>query len=218
MNKQTLGTTILGIQSNNFIIIATDSFSTSGSYIINRNIDKISFLNNYIICCFSGSASDSQNILEVLKTFTIDCSNQTNEEFKVRTIAQILREICYKKKYQSNYNFICAGSDNFHGNQMYLINQSGFILKHNLLLIGSGSSHLKAFCDTHFNSEMSYSQVRKFAIRSISIAMNRDGNSGGTINIYSVCKGKSRKEIISPYFEPIVKIIFKNSNSFSLIV
>ena len=116
-NKQSLGTTLICIRLNECVMIAVDSQTSSGTLITNRVAEKISKLNDYIICSRSGSAADTQCIVDSLESLMVNYFNQTRKLITVRIAAQVLREICYRKK-NSNYGFICAGWDSFHGSQL----------------------------------------------------------------------------------------------------
>jgi 20S proteasome subunit beta 1 len=196
--KQSLGTTLIGIRLNNCIIIAADSQTSSGSLISNRAAEKISKLNDFIVCSRSGAAADTQHIVDNLESLMFHQFNLTRESISVRNAVQILREICYKEK-NSNYGFICGGWDRFHGSQLYSINQGGALFKQAFLLTGSGSIYINSFCQANYQENMSYSQSRDFIIKAISMAINRDGNTGGIIKLCSINFNGIKKEIIIPF-------------------
>nr|UXY87935.1 26S proteasome, beta-1 SU [Cryptomonas curvata] len=196
--KQSLGTTLIGIKLNNSIIIAADSQTSSGSLINNRVAEKLSKLNDHIVCSRSGAAADTQHIVDYLECLMSKNFNQTREPINVRAAVQILREICYKNK-NANYGFICGGWDRFHGAQLYSINQGGALFKQPFLLTGSGSIYISSFCEANYREDMSYLQSRNFIIKAISMAMNRDSNTGGVIKLCSINYNGIKKEIVVPF-------------------
>ena len=197
LSKQSLGTTFICVRLNECIIIAADSQTSSGNLITNRVAEKISKLNEYIICSRSGAAADTQHIVDSLESLMVNYYNQTRAPINVRIAAQLLREICYREK-TSNYGFICAGWDRFHGSQLYSISQGGALFKQDFLLAGSGSIYISSFCDANYREDMNYYQSREFIIKAISMAMNRDGNTGGIIKLCSINHNGTKKEIIAP--------------------
>jgi 20S proteasome subunit beta 1 len=198
--KQSLGTTLIGLRLKDCIILAADSQTSSGNLITNRVADKISILSEYIVCCRSGAAADTQYMVDCLQYEIIKHFNQTRQQMNIRAATQILREICYKEK-KLNYGFICAGWDSFNGCQLYSVSQGGALFKHGLLLAGSGSIYINSFCDNNYSEEMNYSQSREFIIKAISMAMNRDGSSGGSIKLCTINHNGIKKEIIIPFLK-----------------
>nr|UXY87438.1 26S proteasome, beta-1 SU [Cryptomonas sp.] len=209
--KQTLGTTLIGIKSLDAVILAADSQTSSGSLIANRVADKISIINDYVVCCRSGAAADTQFIIDNLRAIIFKHFNETRQHLKIRAVVQILREICYKEKRQTNYGFICAGWDSFNGNQLYSISQGGAVIQQALILAGSGSFFIQSFCDSIYNDKMGIFQSRKFILKSISLAMARDGNTGGVIKLCTINSNGIKKEVLVPVLKPIKDYISKKS-------
>lgn len=48
------------------VILGADSRTTTGSYIANRVTDKLTRVSDYIYCCRSGSAADTQAIADIV--------------------------------------------------------------------------------------------------------------------------------------------------------
>jgi len=63
-----MGTTLIAIRYKDGVIVATDSQTSSGSYISNRASNKISVISDYIICLRSGSSADTQNMVDLVKS------------------------------------------------------------------------------------------------------------------------------------------------------
>jgi 20S proteasome subunit beta 1 len=204
--KQSLGTTLIAMRLKDCIILAADSQTSSGNLVTNRVADKISILSEFIVCCRSGAAADTQYMVDCLQFEINKHFNETRQQMNIRAAAQILREICYKEK-NLNYGFICAGWDHFNGCQIYSINQGGALFKHGFLLAGSGSIYINSFCDANYREEMNYSQSREFIIKAISMAMNRDGSSGGIIKLCTINHNEIKKEVIIPFLK-LEKIYF----------
>jgi len=49
------------------VVLGADSRSTTGSYVSNRISDKLTKVSEYIYCCRSGSAADTQAISGIVK-------------------------------------------------------------------------------------------------------------------------------------------------------
>lgn len=180
-----MGTTLLAMRYDEGVIVAADSQTSSGYYISNGAADKISLISEYIVCLRSGSSADTQNIISLVRNIVLREQLQKQTPLEVRVVAQIIRNICYKRKSSINCGLICAGWDKLHGGQVYVIVQGGTILTTPIVSSGSGSIFTNSFCDINFKNNLTSKDSKKLAIKAISLAIQKDSNSSGIIR---VCK------------------------------
>ena len=57
----------MAIEYSDGVVLGADSRSTTGSYVSNRISDKLTKVSEYIYCCRSGSAADTQAIADIVK-------------------------------------------------------------------------------------------------------------------------------------------------------
>ena len=58
------GTTILALPFEGGVVVCADSRTSTGTYVANRVSDKLVQLSDYIYCCRSGSAADTQALTD----------------------------------------------------------------------------------------------------------------------------------------------------------
>ena len=58
------GTTILAVPFEGGVVVCADSRTSTGTYVANRVSDKLVQLSEYIYCCRSGSAADTQALTD----------------------------------------------------------------------------------------------------------------------------------------------------------
>jgi 20S proteasome subunit beta 1 len=63
------GTTILALPFDGGVIVCADSRTSTGTYVANRVTDKLVQLSEYIYCCRSGSAADTQALTDYVHYF-----------------------------------------------------------------------------------------------------------------------------------------------------
>ncbi|KAJ3307113.1 Proteasome subunit beta type-1 [Kappamyces sp. JEL0829] len=83
---------------------------------------------------------------------------------------------------------IVGGWDPVKGPSVYAINLGGSIHKKPFAIGGSGSSYIYGYCDANYKEGMSRDECITFTKNAISLAMSRDGSSGGTIRLAVVTK------------------------------
>jgi 20S proteasome subunit beta 1 len=196
-NEINLGTTLIVCLFQKGIMIVTDSQTSSGALKSNKVADKINILSNFITCCRSGSAADTQNILEHLRIQIFQYLLEWKSPLKVRSVAQMLQNLIKNEKKKMIFGFICAGWDSFHGGQIYSITQGGCLLNQVLALAGSGSMFIQGFCDSNFNLFMGYNESKNFLIKALSLSMNRDGYTGGAIRFVCITKFGIKREFFN---------------------
>ena len=63
---------------------------------------------------------------------------------------------------------------------------------------GSGSGFIYGYCDANYKPNMSFQEAKNFAITAVSLAMRRDGSSGGIIRVANVTE-KGIDKTYHPY-------------------
>mmetsp|Transcript_41478 Transcript_41478/g.81053 ORF Transcript_41478/g.81053 Transcript_41478/m.81053 type:complete len:218 (-) Transcript_41478:196-849(-) len=202
--ENSIGTTVVAIEIQDGVLIGTDSQTSSGALISNKISDKITYLTKTIVCCRSGSAADTQNTIENLRSVILANLQEWKFPPKVRTVAQIFREHCYREN-TINVGFICSGWDSFHGGQIFSITQGGCVFNQSIVLMGSGSIFIQGFCDAHFKLKMGDTQSKNFLVKALSLSILRDGSSGGLIRLAKITKKGIERLCINPV-KPFYKI------------
>jgi len=210
-NENLMGTTLIVVDYKDGVMIATDSQTSSGNLVTNRVADKITQISKFSVCCRSGSAADTQAITNQLRIEVKENSTRTEQNVKIRTIVQMLRNFCYKEKEKLNCGFICTGWDKFHGGQIYSIIQGGAVLRNKIALSGSGSLFINGFCEENYKEKMSRKECKTFLGRAVSLAILHDGGTGGVIRLCNISKSGIKRSVFFPNSQPKNHILLKDS-------
>jgi len=191
------GTTIMAVEFADGVVIAADSRTTTGAYIANRVTDKLTKVTDSIFCCRSGSAADTQAIADIVAYHMNFHKMQIDEEPEVKHAARIFQDLCYNYREQLSAGIICAGWDKKHGGQVYSIPIGGMLMRQPVSIGGSGSSYLYGHMDATYKENMTKEECMKFCTQAISLAITRDGSSGGICRLACITKdGVERKTIL----------------------
>jgi len=87
-----------------------------------------------------------------------------------------------------------AGWDPYDGPQVYSVNLGGATLLRNFTMGGSGSGFIYGYCDANYRENMSFEEAKAFVITAVSLAMKRDGSSGGIIRLANITERGIEKE------------------------
>ncbi|XP_047240083.1 proteasome subunit beta type-9 [Girardinichthys multiradiatus] len=189
------GTTIIAIEFNGGVVLGSDSRVSAGASVVNRVMNKLSPLHDKIYCALSGSAADAQTIAEMVN-YQLDVhSMEIGEDPKVRSAANLVRNISYKYKEELSAHLIVAGWDRRAGGQVFAT-LNGLLTRQPFAIGGSGSSYVYGFVDAEYRKGMSKEDCQQFVVNTLSLAMNRDGSSGGVAYLVSIDEHCTEEKVI----------------------
>lgn len=195
MGEVLTGTTIMAVEYDGGVVIGADSRTTSGAYIANRVTDKLTKVTERIYCCRSGSAADTQAVADIVQYRLNLFQMENNTEPTVHAAANVFRDICYNYREQLTAGIICAGWDSRNGGQVYCIPLGGMLKREPITIGGSGSSYIYGFVDSTYKVGMSETECVDLVLKAVTLALNRDGSSGGCVRIGIIDKNGCRRKL-----------------------
>lgn len=189
-------TTIMGVTYDGGVILGADSRTSTGSYVANRVSDKIVPIHDYIWCCRSGSAADTQAVADMVKYYLSSHATDLGRLPKVKTCATLMQKICYENKDRLMAGIIVGGWDPYDGGQVFEIPLGGVLMEQDFALGGSGSTYIYGLVDSTFKKGMTKDECIEFVRNAIAHAMARDGSSGGVIRMTRIDKDGVTRECI----------------------
>ncbi|KAM9323875.1 proteasome subunit beta type-9-like [Gastrophryne carolinensis] len=164
--------------------------------IVNRVFNKLAPLYDKIFCALSGSAADCQAVADMVQYYLDVHSMEMDAPPLVKAAANLVKGVSYKYKEELTAHLIVAGWDKKHGGQVYGT-LGGMITQQPFAIGGSGSSYIYGYVDSVFKPRMTKEECERFAINALSLAMSRDGSSGGVIFLSTVTKDETKERVIS---------------------
>ena len=190
------GTTTMAVEYDGGVVIGADTRTTTGSYVVNRVTDKLTRVTDHIYCCRSGSAADTQMITDGV-IYELDMySIELGKPPLVKVTAKLFQNMCYQQRDKASAGILVAGWDEREGGQVYSIPIGGMCVRQSIAIGGSGSTYLYGHCDNTFKKGMSKEECIKFVANAVSLAINRDGGSGGCVRVASIDKDGIQRQVI----------------------
>lgn len=81
---------------------------------------------------------------------------------------------------------IVAGYDEEHGGQIYGIPIGGSMVQQKWATDGSGSTYIWGYMDSSFKDGFTREEAEDFVVTSLTLAMARDGSSGGIVRTVTI--------------------------------
>lgn len=194
--EHSTGTTIMAAEFNGGVVLGADSRTTLGAYIANRVTDKLTPVTAKIMCCRSGSAADTQAIADIVNYYMEYKEIETGEEALVLSAAQKFKGLCYEYRDQVSAGIIVAGYDDRLKGQVYSVPVGGMLTRQEVSIGGSGSSYIYGFVDANYKPGMNEEDCISFVVKAVTLALNRDGSSGGVVRIASITKDGVKRRVV----------------------
>ncbi|KZV69845.1 proteasome-domain-containing protein [Peniophora sp. CONT] len=184
-----LGTSIMAVQFEGGVVVGADSRTTTGSYIANRVTDKLTHIHDRIYCCRSGSAADTQAVADIVHYYLQTYTQFRGERPTVHIAAETFQNLCYENKDALSAGIIVAGWDKEVGPSVYNIPLGGGLFRQPWAIGGSGSTYVYGYCDATYQEGWGRDQTVEWVKNTLSLAMSRDGSSGGVIRMAVITEG-----------------------------
>lgn len=189
------GTTIIAVTFDGGVVIGSDSRVSAGESVVNRVMNKLSPLHDKIYCALSGSAADAQTIAEIVN-YQLDVhSIEVEDDPLVCSAATLVKNISYKYKEELSAHLIVAGWDKKGGGQVYAT-LSGLLTKQPFAIGGSGSFYINGFVDAEYKKNMTKRECQEFVVNALTLAMGRDGSSGGVAYVVTIDKDGTEEKCV----------------------
>lgn len=189
------GTTIIAIEFDGGVVLGSDSRVSAGDTVVNRVMNKLSPLHDRIYCALSGSAADAQSIAEIVNSQLDVHSIEMGEEPRVGSAASLVRNISYRHREELSAHLIVAGWDRRGGGQVFAT-LNGLLTRQPVAIGGSGSSYVYGFVDAAYRRGMSQRECQQLVLSTLSLAMSRDGSSGGVAYMVTIDERSTEQQVI----------------------
>merc|ERR1711959_487641 len=191
------GTTIIACTYDGGVVLGADSRTSSGSYVANKAADKITKVCDKVYLCRSGSAAHTQAVAGYANLYLNQHAIELGQKgCSVRSAANIVCEISYSNKAWMNAGMIIAGWDKKEKGKVFVMPMGGTLMEVPFAVGGSGSIYINAFVDRNWRPNMTKDECKAFVRKAVSLAISRDGSSGGVIRTVTVNKDEQVKEFL----------------------
>ncbi len=183
------GTTIVGIKTNDFVILASDKQSTMGYTKSNLEVQKLFPITNNLVLAIAGSVGDAQQVIRVLKMQASIYENERNKRMNANALMTLTSNVLNSNRYYPYMvGFIVCG---FVDKPELLETDAYGGMQNNLKLvsIGSGSSFATSILDKGYKEKMTKEEAIALVCDAINASKKRDIFTGGeNIDIYFINK------------------------------
>jgi 20S proteasome subunit beta 1 len=193
-----MGTTLVAICCKGGVVVGADTRTSVQGYVSNRYALKLTPLSPRIVVCRSGSAADTQRMCDEARWELEAIQLREGRSPEVSQVAKLLRSFMVDQNLSAS--LLCAGCTVEGQGRLYSILPSGALLKHDRFAVsGSGSTYIMGHLDHALSDDLlSEEEAVNFVAKSVQLAMDRDGSSGGFVRICSITSNGIKSITVYP--------------------
>jgi proteasome beta subunit len=185
VEEKQLMTTIVGIRTEEGVVLGSDKRASKGFFIGSKITQKIAKIDDTLAVAIAGQLSDAEYMIKVAKAERRLMELRRGFQLSVKESARLIANLAYSglKNYQPYFvELIVAGVDR-EGSHIFAADMSGAITSEDFASSGSGSPIAYGVLESVYNKDITNEQAKEIATRAVSAAMERDPGSGNGIDV-----------------------------------
>eukprot|EP01062_Namystynia_karyoxenos_P074179 TRINITY_DN71020_c0_g1_i1.p1 TRINITY_DN71020_c0_g1~~TRINITY_DN71020_c0_g1_i1.p1 ORF type:complete len:301 (+),score=125.86 TRINITY_DN71020_c0_g1_i1:77-904(+) len=199
--KETMGTTICaavygnGPEDGGVVMAADGRTAVGGVMVVHRAANKLTKLTDRIYCCRAGTASDTQNLADLVSHYMRMHEITLDGPGCVESAARLFAMVVYYNRFNVSAGIIVAGWDPILGGQCFSV-PMGAKIKCPYALSGSGGYLIYSFMDSTYRAGMTKDETRAWLTQGVAMAKSRDTHSGGSTRTIVINKEGTETQLI----------------------
>jgi proteasome beta subunit len=198
------GTTTVGIQAKDGVILCADMRASAGYFIANNNTMKIQKIDEHAGMTMAGGVADAQNITDILRYHANLHRIEKNKPIPIKSLTRLTSLIFHQNRGYPFIADILVGGYDLSGPNLYNIDMFGSVEKKNFVTTGSGSPVAYGLLEEEYRENLSVDEAKVIALRAVKAAITRNIGTGDGINIaiidkdgYHLLTKEQKKSIIA---------------------
>ncbi|HYA71148.1 MAG TPA: archaeal proteasome endopeptidase complex subunit beta [Thermoplasmata archaeon] len=172
------GTTTLGMVCKDGVVLATERRATAGSFIANKQTQKLFRIDDNIGLTTSGYVGDVQVLARYLKAEVALYRMRRSAPLSVEGAATLLANILSGSRYYPYWAWMILGGVDSKGGHVFSLDAGGGCIEDRYVSVGSGQMMVYGLLEEAYSRELSTSDGVDIALRGLTVAMKRDSASG----------------------------------------
>jgi proteasome beta subunit len=184
-DEKKIMTTIVGIKTNEGVVLGSDRRASKGFFIGSKITQKIAKIDDTLAVAIAGQLSDAEYMIKVAKAERRLMELRRGFPLTVKESTRLIANLAYSglKNYQPYFvELLVAGVDQ-EGGHIFSADMSGAITSEDFASSGSGSHIAYGVIESVYNKEITNDQAREIATKAVAAAMERDPGSGNGIDV-----------------------------------
>lgn len=205
------GTTILGIVCKDGVVMAADRQSSAGNIVMNKDHEKIVYINDYALFAGTGLVADIQKSIKLIAAELRLKELRSKSRPNVKQAANLTASIVYQSirqpaMLQFMVGSLIGGVNEDGTSELYSIDPAGGIKKISDYdsNFGSGMPFVLGLLERQYKKDITIKEGIELAIEAVKSSTQRDTGSGHGIDVFAITK-EGIKKVVSQEIKPEYK-------------
>lgn len=205
------GTTLVGINCKDGVVMASDRQSTAGTIVLNKNSEKTKKINDYLLISGTGMVSDIQKVEKILPAELKLKQLRSKSRPTIKQAASLLSSLAYSGIRQPSMipqqaGFLLGGFNEDGTVELFSIEPAGSVVKVEDYdaNFGSGMPYVLGFLERQYKKGLTVKEGVELAKEALKSSTQRDVGSGFGIDIFTITKDGIKK-VVSQEIQPDFK-------------
>jgi proteasome beta subunit len=172
------GTTTIGIVCKDGVVLATERRATAGSFISNKQTQKLFKIDQNIGITIAGLVGDAQVLARYLKAEVSLYRLRRSAPLGIEGAATLLANILSGNRYYPYLAWMIVGGVDAKGGHLFSVDPAGGCIEDRYVSVGSGSPFAYGIVEEGYSRDLATSDAVDLALRGLNAAMKRDSASG----------------------------------------
>lgn len=181
-------TTIVGIKSNDGVVLASDRRASKGFFIGSKITQKIYKVDDTLAIAIAGQLSDAEYMVKMAKAEGKLIELRRGYPLTVRESTRLIANLAYSglKSYSPYFVELLVAGVDANGAHVYTADMSGAIIEEDFASSGSGSPIAYGVLESGYSKEIIMEQARMLASKAVAAAIERDPGSGNGVDVLEI--------------------------------
>jgi len=181
-SKMKTGTTTVGLEAEDGVVLATDMrASLGGRMVSSKNVQKVEEIHPNAALTIAGSVSAAQNLIETLKAEVRLYEARRGEDMSMEALSTLTANLLRSGGFIIVQPILGGVDDD--GSHIYSIDAAGGTTYENYTVTGSGSQYALGVLEQQYETGLSVDEAETVAASAVQSAMERDTASGNGVNM-----------------------------------
>lgn len=185
------GTTIVGLIYADGVVLGADTRATAGSIVADKNCEKIHHITDYIHCCGAGTAADTENVTDLVRSQCELHRLATGRDIRVDMVMTRLKQRLFQYQGYISAALVLGGVDK-HGSYLYTVYPHGSVDKLPYATMGSGSLAAMSIFENGYKDNMNEADAVELVSQAIQSGIFNDLGSGSNVDIMIIRKPSNK--------------------------
>ncbi|BBM97171.1 20S proteasome subunit beta 2 [Marchantia polymorpha subsp. ruderalis] len=195
------GTTIVGLVYKDGVILGADTRATEGEIVCDKNCEKIHYIAPNIYCCGAGTAADTENVTDMVRSQLELHRYATNRDSRVVTALTMLKTHLFGYRGQVSAALVLGGVD-VTGPHLHTVYPHGSTDTLPFATMGSGSLAAMSVFESRYKENMTKEEGMELVAAAICAGIFNDLGSGSNVDLCILTKGEKKAEYLRNYQKP----------------